>query len=377
MNVTELLSLKNSELFTITIIGTILSMMLTMALRLYISRKTQPFLILALAVTVSFILTMSGYYLSTGQHQLLLKYHYVIVAGNVLALIFTQYAFYLLYNPSRSKNHRVFFFSLIGAAAIAIIHVLTKGVLYQGKDMLLQLYAFLVVVYFYFWIPDQVGQKKKYKYTLFLFAVSLGSNFLNQFILKSPKALWMNLYLFLPIVSYFLMFIILFERVVELLQSITKSSVTDPLTELFNRRYFSLKVKQHIERGILISVIFSDIDNFKKLNDTQGHEMGDKMLKAVAKIMKEECEEIGIAGRYGGEEIVVLVTDPSIKVDKLAETIRLRIQTETIVTTSIGYSQITKDVTADELIKQADKAMYIAKQAGKNRVVSFSPSIDE
>jgi diguanylate cyclase (GGDEF)-like protein len=154
------------------------------------------------------------------------------------------------------------------------------------------------------------------------------------------------------------------------MQAIYNSSIRDGLTQLYNRKYFYNRVGQHIAARIAISVIFSDIDNFKKLNDTKGHHMGDQVLKQVAGILKEEADQIGICGRYGGEEMVVLVTDTETDPAELAERIRARIEAETIVTVSMGFSRYRKNVTADELIKQADEAMYKAKTSGKNKVVA-------
>ncbi|UJF31537.1 GGDEF domain-containing protein [Paenibacillus hexagrammi] len=155
------------------------------------------------------------------------------------------------------------------------------------------------------------------------------------------------------------------------MQAIYNSSITDGLTRLYNRKYFYNRVTQHVQRHLPISVLFSDIDNFKKLNDTQGHQKGDEVLKQVAQILKDEVEEYGIAGRYGGEEMVVMVTDPGIKMDAFAERVRKRIESETIVTASIGYSKYKKGLSAEELIKQADEAMYKAKTTGKNKVVKY------
>ena len=77
-------------------------------------------------------------------------------------------------------------------------------------------------------------------------------------------------------------------------------------------------------------------------------------------------------GRYGGEELVILLTDPDVKPAELAERIRKRIEEETIVTVSMGFSTYKKGLTGDKLIKQADEAMYKAKTTGKNKVVKFS-----
>ncbi|MGV2886227.1 GGDEF domain-containing protein [Paenibacillus taichungensis] len=176
----------------------------------------------------------------------------------------------------------------------------------------------------------------------------------------------------LPVAAYTLLFINLLEHSMIIMQSSLVSSMTDPLTGLYNRRYFTKVITNCIEKNAPVNVIFTDIDNFKKLNDTKGHKIGDEVLKQVATIFMEEVEDIGVAGRYGGEEMVVLIHNVDIDMNELTERIRARIEKETIVTASIGYRMFEAGVAPDQLIKQADEAMYIAKQSGKNRVVRYT-----
>jgi diguanylate cyclase (GGDEF)-like protein len=176
----------------------------------------------------------------------------------------------------------------------------------------------------------------------------------------------------LPVFYYTLLYFILFDRIVELLQSVYRSSITDGLTSLYNRRYFYKVASHYIKESLKVSVIFCDIDNFKKLNDTEGHHRADGVLKQVANLMTEELEGIGITGRYGGEELVALVVDRNAKVEEVAETIRKRVASESIVTISVGYSTLRKGVTTEDLIKQADQAMYHSKTTGKNKVTGYT-----
>ncbi|GKS12945.1 hypothetical protein YDYSY3_39450 [Paenibacillus chitinolyticus] len=139
-------------------------------------------------------------------------------------------------------------------------------------------------------------------------------------------------------------------------------------------------VQQGIEKKLPSKIIFIDIDNFKKLNDTQGHAKGDEVLVKVSRVLQQEVEEIGIAGRYGGEELVALIVDPNVEMEELTETIRTRImrdassEGEYTVTASIGYSDYCDFWTTDQFIKTADKAMYAAKQTGKNKVIEYGSS---
>ena len=176
----------------------------------------------------------------------------------------------------------------------------------------------------------------------------------------------------IPVPAFLVLFLILLNRLLTIVQQSYFSSITDPLTGLFNRRYFNAYVSRHLNNGVPVSILFSDIDNFKKLNDTKGHEAGDEALKHVASLLQTEVQDVGIAGRYGGEEMVLCVTDPSVDMRSFAERIRKRIEDETGVTASIGCSTAAAGIGADALIKQADEAMYQAKQTGKNKVVHFS-----
>ncbi len=168
-----------------------------------------------------------------------------------------------------------------------------------------------------------------------------------------------------------------FGAIIFSLASVSILVISDALKGLFNRFYLYTTVTLLINENKVISVIFFDLDNFKKLNDTRGHEEGDKALKAVASILKEEAEEVGIAGRYSGEEMVILVDDPDVDIDTFAERIRERIEDETIVTASMGYSTIVDGDSTDSLIKKADKAMYVSKMSGKNRVHGFANLTEE
>jgi diguanylate cyclase (GGDEF)-like protein len=177
---------------------------------------------------------------------------------------------------------------------------------------------------------------------------------------------------FLPIVYFMQLFLLLFEWVIERLMMTYQSSITDGLTGLYNRRHFTTKAEQLMRRQKGLAVIFCDIDNFKKLNDTQGHHKADGVLKQVAEIMKEESAGIGAAGRYGGEELLACISMERVKPDRVAESIRSRVEKETIVTVSVGVSTSKDSHEVIQLIKQADEAMYHSKTTGKNKVSLFS-----
>jgi two-component system cell cycle response regulator len=173
------------------------------------------------------------------------------------------------------------------------------------------------------------------------------------------------------IVASSLVLVVVINRVSDVLDRSYRSSITDALTGLYNRKYFYSLIQKYIEKAIEISIIFVDLDNFKKLNDSQGHDAGDDALRVVASILKEESESRGIAGRYGGEEMVMVITQEKFDMESLGERIRQRIEKESPVTASIGFATWIRGITAKEFVDRADKAMYHSKTTGKNKVTGF------
>ncbi|MCM3390202.1 GGDEF domain-containing protein (plasmid) [Ureibacillus chungkukjangi] len=164
-----------------------------------------------------------------------------------------------------------------------------------------------------------------------------------------------------------------FDRVVLLVRNAGISSITDNLTGLFNKSYLLKKTAQLVQRKVPISIIFADIDNFKSLNDTKGHEYGDIILREVGGMLKEVLNNKGLSCRFGGEEMVGIVTNGD--ANKLAEIFRERVEKEIGVTVSVGVAhsnELTQEPLEDlhnRTIKKADFRMYAAKNNGKNRVV--------
>jgi diguanylate cyclase (GGDEF)-like protein len=166
-----------------------------------------------------------------------------------------------------------------------------------------------------------------------------------------------------------------------------KLSITDPLTGLFNRRHFEDVMKTEIDlakrHGDTNSLILIDIDHFKKINDTYGHEVGDIVIKKVADIMRERLRKTDVLCRIGGEEFISLCK----RADKdaaleLSEGIRNAIGQREItvgiskipVTVSIGVATVTREnikTHADNLFRYTDYALYKSKQNGRNKVTHF------
>ncbi len=168
--------------------------------------------------------------------------------------------------------------------------------------------------------------------------------------------------------------------------------VTDALTGVNNRRYFDQRLPEEIARASRdsgqLSCMFIDLDRFKSINDTFGHPVGDKVLRATAQVIQNQLRTTDVVARYGGEEFAVLLTQTdNQKAIEIAERIRRRVEDQDIelescdkplqVSVSIGVASLsganrTTDIAASgsRLVASADKAVYQAKATGRNRVIN-------
>ncbi len=156
-------------------------------------------------------------------------------------------------------------------------------------------------------------------------------------------------------------------------------SMTDQLTQIHNRLYLTNSFVREIKRakryGFIFAVIMIDIDHFKEVNDTYGHDTGDFVLSAVAKILQSTIRETDILGRWEGEEFLILLPHTDIfEAEKLAEKLRQSVEgysfdTVGRKTCSFGVSVFNlEEDDCKETLKRADKALYSAKNSGRNRV---------
>lgn len=155
----------------------------------------------------------------------------------------------------------------------------------------------------------------------------------------------------------------------------------DMLTELYARRYLDDRIQELMKRDEGGSLIIVDIDLFKQVNDTYGHQTGDKILKQVCSIIKSTVRKTDIAARWGGEELAIYLPGADVHSGyQIAETIRLRVamETEPQVTVSCGIAEWNHDsekISVESLFYLADMALYEAKKNGRNRtVIGFPPN---
>lgn len=171
-------------------------------------------------------------------------------------------------------------------------------------------------------------------------------------------------------------------------------AILDRLTGVHNREYFMKRLIQEIERAnrfkLPISLLMVDIDNFKAVNDTLGHPQGDAVLKIISKLIKKEVRAIDLAGRYGGEEFIIMLPETGYGEDAtsttgalvVAERIRKAVHEEFVgmqkplnlsVSLGVAVRRFPQDRESDykELIRLADEQLYKAKTTGKNKVCAL------
>jgi len=176
-----------------------------------------------------------------------------------------------------------------------------------------------------------------------------------------------------------------------LYRKIQELAITDGLTGLYTQSYFKERLREEMNRAksnrVPLSIGILDIDFFKNINDTYGHQSGDVVLHHIAVLLRGRLRETDLICRYGGEEfgVIMLHTDKK-ESGRILEEIRKSIEKERFflpvesyspvrvkITVSIGYAELDKFTSSieDELIKKADKALYDAKKTGRNKVVEF------
>ena len=176
------------------------------------------------------------------------------------------------------------------------------------------------------------------------------------------------------------------KQLLEVNQRLTYMSQTDALTGLDNRRHLNERIDEMFSLAKRLnepfSLVMCDLDKFKSVNDTYGHQVGDEVLKQLAAVLREEARDIDRVGRYGGEEFMLLL--PGTVLDAavtFAERVRKRIEGHTFTfpggtltrTSSFGVAgwPHPKIEQCDDLVRTADDALYVAKETGRNKVVRF------
>ncbi|WP_108978425.1 diguanylate cyclase [Leptospira ryugenii] len=174
-------------------------------------------------------------------------------------------------------------------------------------------------------------------------------------------------------------------RIKGLQELLLETSIRDPLTNLYNRRYMDDRVTQEFFRckrhGHPFSICLLDIDHFKHVNDTYGHDMGDSVLRCIATILKNHLRQTDVVARYGGEEYLILLPETNLQnallvMEKIRNLVASHKQVtednrEFFITFSGGISggQIQTNDSVFQYMREADRLLYVAKESGRNKVL--------
>ncbi len=271
------------------------------------------------------------------------------------------------------------------------IHKLMAGLLFVGALLL------VISLYFVRKLTTELpaGGNRNWWKLLTALIVLFISGYIGFYGMKSGAS-YSNSEMLVPIIFFFgaifvLMVCLLAYRTTCELKRVfvlEQESITDPLMGIFNRRHLDRRLQEEVIRchryNLLLAVLLVDIDHFKKVNDTWGHQIGDLMLKHVSRIFVDALRQTDMIARFGGEEFVILLPHTSEpEAYQLAERLRKTVEktplllthkgapTEVRVTISIGCACLLPEEqdSAFDLLERADKAMYRAKHEGRNLVV--------
>ena len=211
-----------------------------------------------------------------------------------------------------------------------------------------------------------------------LFSNELNSSTLSE----NPFWIYSMLYLYVPI---FFISIVLFEILLTQWRNREKQiqimSQLDPLTGIFNRRFISQSLGKIHQKNGDYSLVVLDLDFFKNINDSYGHDVGDRVLRDVAQVLSLSLRGNDLVGRFGGEEFVLLLSDKQqIHAMEIAERCREKIEQLNVeyaenqaikITASFGVATWKPGLTREVVLRQADQALYLAKKNGRNQVRSY------
>ena len=171
-------------------------------------------------------------------------------------------------------------------------------------------------------------------------------------------------------------------------QNLAEKAAKDPLTQVANRAEFDrvheMFVAAHLQQQLPCSLVICDLDHFKQVNDTFGHQAGDEVIKSLAALLKSSCRPGDLVARYGGEEFVVLCADcdnatAAVRAEQVRRTLSQKPQSWMAgqpVTASFGVTEVQPGDTAETMLRRADRALLEAKAQGRNRVVQLGSGSD-
>jgi len=361
----------------------VLGLTLFMSFRLYNSNRRTAYRLLLVSHTLFILHHVLEMALAGTDRAAAEAAESYLTPLRTIGFVVVNFAVFSLYQPLRRRT-RAWFYGLLTAAVLSGVPALAGddsplgGILPElgigplpDARYVSGIFSMLLCPLFALMIVPLIRQPRKHVAGLAVFfLIQLAALLEPALNLEGgTRAVAETAVALLPPVYYILLFVLLFERVVDLMMSAYRSSILDGPTGLYNRLFFTSRLERMLKRKLTPGVIFCDIDDFKKINDTLGHDTADRMLKRTADILAEEASGSGgMAGRYGGEELVAFVFGDPIAV---AEQVRTRVERETGVTVSVGVCRAHPGLSAEQLLRRADRAMYHSKTGGKNRVTDY------
>ena len=296
-------------------------------------------------------------------------------------IFFILLVVFLLVKLNNNLNYRLITIWVTIYEIVAAVLFMFVFYQYENPDFLIQALGIMIIILAVFMVPNRWG------YMVMVSLITLASfAFLSLCFVRgiSPSHFWAG---------------IVYNLVVIVLGSITsyrnhcnkrinyivnkeliKLSTTDSLTGIHNRVKFDEELDKYVSSskryGTSLSLIIFDFDNFKDINDTYGHQVGDRVIVEVVDIISEKTRGSDVFARWGGEEFVILLPNTIHKAAAdLAERLRIKICEHVFdvvgrVTCSFGVAELIKNETAEGLVNRADKLLYQAKNEGRNRVKS-------
>jgi len=203
---------------------------------------------------------------------------------------------------------------------------------------------------------------------------------MNDFTNEVKETFYFNIVISLLLTVAITLIVLVYVRNIHI--RLNQLADNDPLTGLPNRRFFNRSLEHALllkkRNNTNLSVLFLDLDNFKKINDTKGHDVGDKVLKRIAKILTITIRATDFTSRWGGEEFIVLMLDSDIDgaISSAAKLCKAIEQDKSLVglvdhkvTASLGVTEVKNDDDIDAILKRVDSALYKAKDSGKNQYI--------
>jgi diguanylate cyclase (GGDEF)-like protein len=312
--------------------------------------------------------------------------------GNII--IYAGYAFEMtaFCILCKASNRFIWYFhsiSVLGAIAFVAVYAIPTSILPQSRYVMVS-----SIVLSCMFVPGGVmlwlgGWKERLRCAIGAIFVVLGIAFLVRawfayllsfsLVTAARSQTTTFLILFISTIVSSIGFMVLSKEETD--KELIIAATTDPLTGALNRRSFFDKstatLSLAIRRGLAISIIMFDLDHFKRVNDTYGHQKGDAVLKAFVKAIHQQIRPYDVFARIGGEEFALLILEDNDGANVVAERMRLAVQELVIdpdirVTTSVGiktfFPKSVDDI--DDAMRECDSALYRAKETGRNRVVN-------